>query len=88
MKCRDVRALRGDRDGISIPFRSPPAVVFPESLGAGHLGVVLSHLLAFRCPRLNPRPIYLIFENSGPESAGLHQIRLFRKVALAGPGTG
>lgn len=78
MKCRDVRALRGDRDGISIPLQ-PAVLFFPESLGAGHLGVVLSHLSASL--RLNPRPIYLIFENSGPE-CGLDQIRLFRKVPL------
>ncbi len=78
MKCRDVRALRGDRDGISIPLQ-PAVLFFPDSLGAGHLGVVLSHLSASL--RLNPRPIYLIFENSGPER-GLDQIRLFRKVPL------
>jgi len=78
MRCRDVRALRGDRDGISIPLQ-PAVLFFPDSLGAGHLGVVLSHLSASL--RLNPRPIYLIFENSGPECE-LDQIRLFRRVPL------
>jgi len=78
MICRDVRALRGDRDGISIPLQ-PAVLFFPDSLNAGHLGVVLSHLPA--SIRLNPRPIYLIFENSGPE-CGLDQIHLFRKVPL------
>lgn len=78
MSCRDVRALRGDRDGISIPLQ-PAVLFFPDSLNAGHLSVVLSHLSA--SIRLNPRPIYLIFENSGPE-CGLDQIHLFRKVPL------
>ncbi len=78
MACRDVRALRGDRDGISIP--SQPAVLFfPDSLSLGHLGAVLSHLSASL--RQSPRPIYLIFENSGPER-GRDQIRLFRKLPL------
>ncbi len=78
MTCRDVRALRGDRDGISIPAQ-PAVLFFPDSLNAGHLGAVLSYLPMSL--RLNPRPIYLIFENSGPE-CGLDQIHLFRKVPL------
>lgn len=76
--CRDVRALRGDRDGISIPLQ-PAVLFFPDSLSLGHLGAVLSHLSASL--RQCPRPIYLIFENSGPER-GLDQIRLFRKLPL------
>ncbi len=78
MSCRDVRALRGDRDGIPIPMQ-PAVLFFPSSMNPAHIGIVLSHLSA--SIRLAPRPVYLIFENSGPER-GLEQIRLFRKVPL------
>ncbi len=78
MSCRDVRALRGDRDGIPIPMQ-PAVLFFPYSLSRHHLSIVLSHLSA--SIRLNPRSIYLIFENSGPER-GLEQMTLFRKVPL------
>lgn len=78
MSCRDVRALRGDRDGMSIPLQ-PAVLFFPNDLGASHLPIVLSHLAASM--RLNPRPVYLIFENSGPEQE-LEQMLLFRRVSL------
>ncbi len=78
MSCRDVRALREDRDGVPIPMQ-PAVLFFPHSLSPGNLGNVLSHLAASL--RLNPRTVYLIFENAGPERE-LEQIRLFRKVPL------
>jgi hypothetical protein len=78
MSCRDVRALREDRDGVPIPMQ-PAVLFFPHSLSPANLGNVLSHLTASL--RLNPRPVYLIFENAGPEHE-LEQIRLFRKVPL------
>jgi hypothetical protein len=78
MICRDAGAVRGDRAGISIPPQ--PAVLFvPESLGEAQLRAVLSQLPA--SIRLNPRPIYLIVENSGLE-CGLDQMLLFRKLPL------
>ena len=78
MSCRDVRALRGDRDGIPIPMQ-PAVLFFPYSMNLAHIDIALSHLSASL--RLHPRPVYLIFENSGPER-GLEQIRLFRKVPM------
>lgn len=78
MSCRDVRALRGDRDGIYIPLQ-PAVLFFPSSMILAEIGIVLSHLSA--SIRLNQRRVYLIFENSGPER-GLEQIRFFRKVPL------
>ena len=78
MSCRDVRALRGDRDGISIPAQ-PAVLFFPSSMNQAGIGIALSHLSA--SIRLAPRRVYLIFENSGPER-GLEQMRLFRRVPL------
>ncbi len=78
MSCRDVRALRGDRDGIPIP--SQPAVLFfPASLSQGQLGSVFGGLAA-SMPQA-PRPLYLIFECSGPERK-LEQMKSFRRVPL------
>jgi hypothetical protein len=78
MTCRDAGAVRGDRAGISIPPQ--PAVLFvPESLGETQLRAVLGQLPA--SIRLNPRPIYLIVENSGLE-CGLDQMLLFRRLPL------
>jgi hypothetical protein len=54
MSCRDVRALRGDRDGISIPTQ-PAVLFFPSSMILADIGIVLSHLQA--SIRLNQRSI-------------------------------
>ena len=78
MSCRNVRALRGDRDGIVIPMQ-PAVLFFPDSLTAGHLSIVLSHVSASQ--RLTPRPIYLVFENAGREAA-LDQMQNFKRVPL------
>jgi hypothetical protein len=78
MSCRDVRALRGDRDGISIP--SQPAVLFfPDSLTANHLSIILDHVVASQ--KLAPCPVYLVFENSGREQ-GLDQMQIFERLPL------
>jgi len=78
MSCRDVRALRGDRDGISIP--SQPAVLFfPDSLTANHLSIILDHVAASQ--ELAPCPVYLVFENSGREQ-GLEQMQIFERLPL------
>lgn len=78
LACRDVRALRGDRDGVAVP--SQPAVLFfPDSLSAGHLDIILNYVTASL--RLDPRPIYLIFENAGRE-CGKDQMSLFERVPL------
>jgi hypothetical protein len=78
LACRDVRALRGDRDGVLVP--SQPAVLFfPDSLSAGHLDVILTYVITSL--RLDPRPIYLIFENAGRERSR-EQMKLFEKVRL------
>jgi hypothetical protein len=61
MRCRDVRALRGDLEGVAIPAQ--PAVLFiPDALRGRRLEIAIDHLSASW--RLNPRPLYLIFENS------------------------
>ncbi|MGO9986969.1 MAG: hypothetical protein ACLPIX_22515 [Rhodomicrobium sp.] len=78
MRCRDVRALRGDRDGIAIPPQ-PAVLFFPDCLSASHLGIVLSHVAASL--KTAPRPVYLVFENSGRECS-LDQMRIFEKVPL------
>jgi len=78
LACRDVRALRGDRDGVAVP--SQPAVLFfPDSLSAGHLDIILNYVTASL--RLDPRPIYLIFENAGRE-CGKDQMSLFERAPL------
>ncbi len=78
MSCRDVRALRADRDGLAIPAQ-PAVLLFPDGLAAGHLAVILEHISASL--RTNPRPVYLIFENAGIER-GFGQIKGFEKVPL------
>ncbi len=78
MSCRDARALRGDRDSFPIPMQ-PAVLYFPSSMDAVYLSVALSRLSASL--RNNPRPVYLIFENSGPERR-LEHMELFRKVPL------
>ncbi len=78
LSCRDVRALRGDRDGVTIP--SQPAVLFfPDGVSDGHLDVILQH--AATSLRLDPRSIYLIFENAGRER-GREQMEMFEKAPL------
>jgi hypothetical protein len=78
MSCRDVRAVRAGRDGIAIP--SQPAVLFfAESLEPAQLDNILSHIV--ESLTLDPRPVYLIFENSGRER-GLERMRMFEKVPL------
>ena len=78
LACRDVRALRGDRDGVLVP--SQPAVLFfPDSLSAGHLDIILNYVTASL--RLDPRPIYLIFENAGRER-GKDQMSLFERAPM------
>ena len=78
LACRDVRALRGDRDGVAVP--SQPAVLFfPDSLSAGHLDIILNYVTASL--RLDPRPIYLIFENAGRE-CGKDQMSLFERAPM------
>ncbi len=76
LACRDVRALRGDRDGVVIPSQ-PTVLFFPDNLSAGHLDIILTYVTASL--RLDPRPIYLIFENAGRER-GREQMSMFEKV--------
>ncbi len=78
LTCRDVRALRGDREGVVIPAQ-PAALFFPDSLSVGHLDIILSYVTASL--RRDPRPIYLIFENAGRECASEH-MSSFDKVSL------
>ncbi len=78
MSCRDVRALRGDRDGAVIPEQ--PAVLFvSDGVRETHLAIIMSYVSASY--RLNLRPIYLIFENAGRERA-LDQMEVFERVPL------
>jgi hypothetical protein len=76
--CRDVRALRGDRDGISIPLE-PAVLFFPHSLSLANLAVLLKQVL--ESYRSAPRSIYLVFENSGRERSML-QGSVFRKARM------
>lgn len=61
MTCRDLRAMRGDVDGISIP-EQPCVLFFPDSGRERHLGIMMSHIVSSF--RLNPRPLYLIFDKA------------------------
>ncbi|MBT3069949.1 hypothetical protein KKP04_03580 [Rhodomicrobium sp. Az07] len=78
LDCRDVRALRGDRDGLLIPPQ-PSVLFFPDALPAGHIDIVLSYVSASL--RLDPREIWLVFENTGREK-GREQMELFGRVPL------
>ncbi len=78
MRCRDVRALRGDRETIAIP-EQPAVLFFPDSLSAGQLGVLIAGAAASLAQA--PRPLYLIFENAGREG-GLEPMENFERVQL------
>jgi hypothetical protein len=78
MSCRDVRALRGDRDGLAIPTQ-PAVLFFPYSLSASHLDAILGQVSAAQTRK--PQLLYLIFENSGRE-AGLDGMEIFERVRL------
>ena len=84
LACRDVRALRGERDGVVIPAQ-PAVLFFPDNLSAGHLDIILSYVTASL--RLDPRPIYLIFENAGREFASEH-MSSFERISLPLPQSG
>lgn len=78
MSCRDVRALRGDREGVVIPPQ--PAVLFlPDSLSRPHRDIILSHIAASY--RLDPRPIYLIVENFGRDRT-IDHMDMFERAPL------
>jgi hypothetical protein len=91
MTCRNLRAIRGDVEGVSIPDQ--PCVLFvPNSRRERHLGIILNHVAASF--RLNPRPIYLIFDNAGAAVTPGHDdifepaplpLSQRLKVALASP---
>ena len=82
VSCRDVRALREDRDGVPISMQ-PAVLFFPHSLSPANLANVLGHLTASL--RLNPRPVYLIFENAGPKCEGGQVNPAFPQSSLAHP---
>ncbi len=78
LSCRDVRALRADRDGVLIPPQ-PAVLFFPDSLSNRHLDVILNYVLASF--RLEPRPIALIFENAGRER-GNESMAIFERAPM------
>ncbi len=78
LSCRDVRALRADRDGVIIPAQ-PAVLFFPDDLSPAHLDIILSYVLGSY--RLDPRPIYVIFENAGRER-GREGMEIFESVSL------
>ncbi len=78
LSCRDVRALRADRDGIVVPPQ-PAVLFFPDSLGTTHLDIILSYVLGSF--RLDPRDIYLIFENAGRER-GRAGMEIFERAPM------
>jgi hypothetical protein len=78
MSCRDVRALRGDRDGLPMPAQAA-VLFFPDSLSRAVLEAAFARLAASL--KLAPRPVYLIFENSGPEE-GRGEMKLFTSIRL------
>lgn len=78
LSCRDVRALRADRDGVLIPPQ-PAVLFFPDSLSDRHLDVILNYVLASF--RLEPRPITLIFENAGRER-GNESMTIFERAPM------
>lgn len=78
LACRDVRALRGDRDGVVIPSQ-PVVLFFPDRLGGAHLDIILTYVSASL--KTDPRPVFLMFENAGREE-GKESLRLFEKARL------
>lgn len=78
MRCRDVRALRGERGDVAMP-EQPAVLFFPDSLTASELGVLLDKAAASQ--REAPRPVYLIFENAGRER-GLEPMQNFERMPL------
>ncbi len=73
-----MRALRGDRDGVLIPAQ-PAVLFFPDSLAFAHNDTILSYVTASL--QLDPRPIYLIFENAGRERGSEH-MKNFERAPL------
>jgi hypothetical protein len=78
LSCRDVRALRADREGVLIP-RQPAVLFFPDCLSLHHVDIILSYVLGSF--RLDPRPIFLIFENAGRER-GRDGMEIFERAPL------
>lgn len=78
MSCRDVRAVRGDLEGVTIPPQQA-VLFFPDTMRESHLDIVMSYVSASY--RLNPRTLYLIFENVGPQHS-LRQTDIFERVHL------
>jgi hypothetical protein len=76
MSCRDVRVIRGDKEGVEFPPQ--PCVLFiPDKIRGSTLGTVLGYIAASW--RMNPRPIYLIFENVTEGIMPLYQ-DIFKKT--------
>lgn len=81
MSCRNLRAIRGDVEGVTIPEQ--PCVLFiPNSGRERHLSIILSHVASSF--RLNPRPIYLIFDNADRDTLP-EQDDIFEPVPLPLP---
>lgn len=78
MACRDLRALRGDLEGIAIP-EQPCVLFFPDCTHERHLNIMLNHVASSF--RLNPRPLYLIFDNIEKDMRP-EQEDIFQPVAL------
>lgn len=77
LTCCDVRALRGDRDGVIIPSQAA-VLFFPDSLSLGHLDIILTNAVS---SLRRDQPLYLIFENAGREEES-EQLKLFEKAPL------
>jgi hypothetical protein len=78
MACRDLRVVRGDIDGISIP-EQPCVLFFPDSIRERHLNTILNHIASSF--RLNPRPLYVVFDNA-PKGLELEHKDIFERVPL------
>ncbi len=81
MSCRNLRAIRGDIDGVSIP-EQPAVLFFPNSARERHLGIILNHVASSF--RLNPRPLYLVFDKAAKDTQPEHE-DIFEPVPIPIP---
>jgi hypothetical protein len=79
MVCRKIDVIRGDRDGLSIP-NQPAVLYFANADREPFLSLIMSQVAASY--RLNPRRIYVILENPGPNTV-IGQDGIFYRIKLA-----
>jgi hypothetical protein len=70
--------VRADIEGVSVP-EQPCVLFFPDCVRERHLSTILNHVASSF--RLNPRPLYLIFDNA-PKGFRPEQQDIFERVPM------